>query len=268
MLKQRIQRKLRKIQRLRRLGFQNLALYLGADIWHRGLAKLGRTTRHKVYRLHAASSAWPLQVRANTSDKKVFCMIHVDREYEPLDDLDNVQLVVDCGANVGYASAYFLSRFPQAQVIAVEPDDRNFEMLRGNMQPYGDRVSLRHAGVWSHPADLVVCRSAYRDGGAWATQVRECRDGEAADVRATDIATLLAESGCDVIDLLKIDIERSETVVFARNFESWLGRVRNLVIELHDEECRQVFFQALSAYTYDLCQSGELTICKDLRPAE
>ena len=119
-------------------------------------------------------------------------------------------------------------------------------MLRRNMQPYGDRASLRHAGVWSHPADLVVCRNAFRDGGAWATQVRECGDGEAADVRATDIATLLAESGCDVIDILKIDIERSELAVFARNFEPWLGRVRNLVIELHDEECHRVFFQALS----------------------
>ncbi len=262
-----IQRKLRKLWRLGHLGFHDFAVYFGADLWHRGLAKLGLAAREKVYLLRAGSSAWPLQVRANTSDKKVFCMIHVDREYAPLDDLDDVRLVVDCGANVGYASAYFLSRFPQARVVAVEPDDRNFEMLRRNMQPYGDRASLRHAGVWSHPAALVVCRSAYRDGGAWATQVRECQGGEAADVQATDIGTLLAESGCDVIDILKIDIERSELVVFARNFEPWLGRVRNLVIELHDEECRQVFFQALSPYTYDLCQSGELTICKDLRPA-
>ena len=99
-------------------------------------------------------------------------MIHVDLEYEPLDDLDDIRLVVDCGANVGYASAYFLSHFPQARVIAVEPDDQKFEALR-----------------------------------------------------------------------------------------------RNLVIELHDEECRRVFFQALSSYTYDLSESGELTICRNLRPA-
>ena len=86
-------------------------------------------------------------------------------------------------------------------------------------------------------------------------------------MRATDINTLLAESGSDAIDLLKIDIERSEVEVFARNFEPWLGRVRNLVIELHDEECRRVFFQALSPYAYDLSEVGELTICRNLRPA-
>ena len=263
MLTQKIQQMVRTAGRL---GLPNAVRFKCADPWYKGLAKLGLPTREK-YQLCAKSSAWPLQVRANTSDKQVFGMIHVDGEYEPLDDLDNVRLIVDCGANVGYASAYFLTRFPQAQAIAVEPDDRNFEMLRDNMQPYGNRVSLRHAGIWSHTAGLVICRNEYRDGAEWATQVRECRDGETADVQATNIGTLLAESGCDAIDLLKIDIERSELVVFARNYESWLGRVRNLVIELHDEECRRVFFEALSPYVYDLCESGELTICKNIRPA-
>lgn len=266
-MKQKIRRIQRQIEKVSYLGLRNAAVYLCADRWHRGLAKLGLTTRNKVYLLRVRSSAWPLQLRANTSDKQAFCMIHVDLEYEPLDDLDDIRLVVDCGANVGYASAYFLSHFPQARVIAVEPDDQNFEALRRNMQPYGGRASLRHAGVWSHPADLVVCRDTHQAGAEWAIQVRECRDGEAADVQATDLTTLLAESGADAIDLLKIDIERSELEVFARNFEPWLGRVRNLVIELHDEECRRVFFQALSSYTYDLSESGELTICRNLRPA-
>lgn len=262
-----IARVLRQLRRLNYLGFPNAVVYLGADRWYAGLARLGLATRDKSYRLAVKSCAWPLQVRANTSDRRVFCQIHLDGEYAPLDDLDTVRLVIDCGANVGYASAYFLSRFPQARVIAVEPDAGNFEMLRRNMQPYGDRVSLHPAGVWSHPAGLVVCRNSYRDGAQWATQVRECRAGEEADVQATDIATLLAEAGGGPIDLLKVDIERSEAVVFARDFESWLGCVRNIAIELHDEECRRVFFQALSAYTYDLTESGERTICRNLRPA-
>ena len=262
-----ILRKLRKARKLARLGFRDLSLYLGADLWHGGLAKLGLSARQSVYRLRAQSSAWPLQVRANSSDRKVFCMIHVDREYAPLNDMEGVRLIVDCGANVGYASAYFLSHFPQSRLIAVEPDDRNFEMLRRNMRPYGDRAALHHAGIWSRPTGLVVCRNVYRDGREWSTQVRECRDGEAADVQATDLTTLLAESGADAIDILKIDIERSELEVFAHDFEPWLGHVRNLVIELHDEECRRVFFQALSSYTYDLSESGELTICRNLRPA-
>jgi len=167
-----ILRKLRKARKLARLGFRDLSLYLGADLWHGGLAKLGLSVRQSVYRLRAQSSAWPLQMRANSSDRKVCCMIHVDREYAPLNDMEGVRLIVDCGANVGYASAYFSSHFPQARVIAVEPDDQKFEALR-----------------------------------------------------------------------------------------------RNLVIELHDGECRRVFFQALSSYTYDLSESGELTICRNLRPA-
>ena len=263
----RIQRIQQQIEKVCYLGLRDAAVYLCADRWHRELAKLGLTTRNRVYRLCAKSSVWPLLVRANTSDKKVFCMIHLELEYKSLDDLKGVRLIVDCGANVGYASAYFLSRFPQARVIAIEPDDQNFEVLRRNMHPYGDRASLRHTGVWSHPTGLVVCRDDQQDGGEWGIHVREAQDGEVADVQATDLATLLAESGSDTIDILKIDIERSEAEVFARNFEAWLGHVRNLVVELHDEECRRIFFQALSAYTYDLGEAGELTICRGLRPA-
>ena len=174
-----IRKQVQKLQQLRKYGIRNAAGYMYADIWHGGLAKLGVTSREQIYRVRAESSDWPLQVRANTSDRQALCLIHLDREYALLDDLENVRLIVDCGANVGYASAYFLSRFPQSRLIAVEPDDRNFEMLRHNMQPYGDRVTLHRAGIWSHPADLVVCRNSYRDGKDWSTQVRECREGEA-----------------------------------------------------------------------------------------
>ena len=50
--------------------------------------------------------------RAHTSDLGVFRQIFIDREYRCLDDVQEPRLIVDCGANVGYASAYFLARHP------------------------------------------------------------------------------------------------------------------------------------------------------------
>jgi hypothetical protein len=40
---------------------------------------------------------------------------------------------------------------------------------------------------------------------------------------------------------------------------------RNLAIELHGPDCEQVFLRALAGYDYQVQQSGELTICRNIR---
>ncbi len=228
-----------------------------------GLMKLrGISPEGKTHYLYARGVEYPLNCRYNSSDRQVFRTVFEQCEYDCLDDVKDVRLVVDCGANVGYSSIYFLARFPQAKVICLEPDSKNFAILERNLKPYGDRVKLLQTGVWSHTTGLTVCRGEFRDGLEWATQVRESRDGETPDVQATDLGTVLRESGFEKIDILKIDIERSETEVFARNYAEWLGKTRNMVIELHDEECERVFYNAIAPYPFALSQSVEVVVCK------
>lgn len=229
---------------------------------NRVMKLLGISQEGKSYRLYARDSQYPLHCRFNSSDREVFRTIFELYEYECLTDIQDVKLIIDCGANVGYSSAYLLTRFPQAKVIVVEPDSKNFAMLQRNLAPYGDRVKFYQSGIWSHTAGLKVCRGEYRDGREWATQVRECLPGEEPDVEAIDIGTILRDSGSDKIDILKIDIERSETEVFARNYKEWLDRTRNMVIELHDEECEEIFHRAITGYPFQLSQSLEIVVCK------
>lgn len=185
----------------------------------------------------------------------------MDREYRCLDGLKAPRLIIDCGANVGYSAAYFLSRHPGARVIAVEPESGNFRTLRANVRRFGSRVRTVRAGVWSHRCGLKVERSGYRDGREWAAWVRECRPDEAPDVRATDIQTLLRGSGEERISILKIDIERSELQVFSVNYKFWLSRCDAIVIELHDAECEAVFHQAIEGQNFSVSRCGELTVC-------
>jgi FkbM family methyltransferase len=226
---------------------------------------LGRLVRSQ-YTLHPRQVEHPLYLRPGSSDCDVLEQIFVEEEYSCLNDQTDVGLVVDCGANVGFSAAYFLSRFPTSRVISVEPDPGNFEQLRRNLAPYGDRVELIRSGVWSHPAKLVVVTGAYGDGREWTTQVRECRPGEAADVEAVDIGTILARSGCERISILKVDVEGAEAVIFKDNYQSWLPRVDALVIELHDKtsfgKASDVFFAAIKGQDFQLSESGELTVCK------
>lgn len=252
---------------LKNLGLRDIVAYKFADPWYGLLSRLGLSAPGKTYSLHVRGDRWPVHLRANSSDGSAFRMIYIDHEYGALDGLDDVKLIVDCGANAGFASTYFLNRYPQAHVIAVEPDDRNVEMLRRNLQPYGNRTTIYATGVWSHTTGLVVSKGQHGDQKEWSTQVRECRADEIADIQAMDLQTILQQSGFDVIDLLKVDIERSEAEVFSQNYETWLNQTRNIVIELHDDDCERVFFQALSPYTYALSRFGEVTICQALQPA-
>ena len=205
-------------------------------------------------------------MRYGSSDYDVMRQIFVVEEFQCiLHDLDEPKYILDCGANAGYASLYFLRHFPSATVCAIEPEEGNVRLCEENLKQYGDRVSVIKAGVWSHDADLTVEKGVHADGRDWATRVRAAAQGERVDVRGVNIGTVLDKSGFDYIDLLKVDIENAEGVVFGANFEQWLPRVKNIVIELHDDECRRSFFAALEDYEYDLSRQGNLTICKGLR---
>jgi len=173
---------------------------------------------------------------------------------------------MDCGAYVGYSASYFLNKYPSVNLIAIEPDPENFNICKKNLLPYKDRVNIVQAALWSHQTGLIVYHENPSEGCEWGMKVRECKENESSCVNAFRIDDLLSKSNFDQIDILKIDIEKAEKVIFSINYEKWLHNVRNIVIELHDEESEEIFFKALASFSYTLSQSGELTVCKNISP--
>jgi FkbM family methyltransferase len=228
------------------------------------LEKCGISVKGRLISLHVTGHRFPIRARYGSSDLDVFEQIFVQEEHRPLRDVREARLIVDCGAYVGYSGMYLLDAFPDAHLIAVEPDEGNFALLDRNLGCYGERVSLIHSAIWPSKTRLVVSRGEYRDGREWANQVRESLAGEEPSVDAIDIETLLADYPSRSIDILKIDIEGAEAILFASNCESWLDRVRNIAIELHGPECETAFFERMSRYEYELSRSGELTICRNI----
>lgn len=239
---------------IRNLGTLAFLRYL----WHQK-TKLPRTG---VFDLSTRYADHPLRCRAGTSDIDVFKHIYVLREYGCFDDLEDPGLVVDCGANVGLSTAYFLARFPNANVIAIEPDPGNYQQLLHNTRAYAGRLQAVQAGLWPKSVGLKFVDDAFGDGRDWAVAVAEAGPGEEADLRAVNLRALLDESGHDRISLLKIDIEGSEQALFSEGTEAWLGRVDNLVIELHGPACEQAFYQAIEPYGFEVQASGGVVICR------
>lgn len=220
----------------------------------------------KAWRLHPREVEHALRVRLRgSSDLSVFFQIFIRQEYSILRNLEDVSLVLDLGANVGYSSAYFLNCFPNARVIAVEPDDRNVDVCRINLRPYGKRALTLQGAAWSECTKLCLSRGAFGDKREWATQVVEPPELGAGYVQAWDVGSLIDLAGSKVVDLLKVDIEQAELAVFSETARNWLQRVRNICIELHGAQCTETFFNALKGFNYELGYSGEMTICKNIR---
>ena len=217
--------------------------------------------------LKVPGCATTLYLRTGTSDYAVLRQVFVEQQYAPLDDVA-ARLVIDCGAYVGYSALYFLNRFPQAVVVAVEPSPENAALCRRTLLPYHERVRVILAAVWGRPGPMRLIRGVYGDGRDWANQVEPASDPTEADVEGINVPSLIRLARGEVVDILKVDIERSEIELFRNETETWLPFVRNVAIELHDRECEKVFFDALEPYETETLRSGELTICRSIARAQ
>ena len=211
---------------------------------------LGRTNQMSVPGLVS-----PITLRPNTTDIDVFFQIFLDREYDF--EFHNPTTIIDGGANIGLFAVLLNSRYPEAKIICLEPDDKNFEALVLNTK-YTDRIVCLNAGIWSHDTNLQISPSFQL--GEWGVVVEESESDSG--IVALSLETIFRRFKLSSVDVVKLDIESSEKEVFSVGYESWLPNVRMLVIELHDRirpGCSRPVFAALndSFESYSFNVKGE-----------
>lgn len=215
--------------------------------------------------LHPRNSTFPLKLRGNTSDSLVFKQIFIDSEYEPLSGMEGVEVVLDCGANVGYSAAWFLSNFSNCEVIAVEPEESNFQALKENLKPFGSRVKVLNAAIWSKNTKLQLTRSDMSGFHEWAWQVTDSVEKNARWIPAMSVPYLIKKYGINRVSILKMDIEGAEAVVFSEpTAKQWIENVDSIAIELHDGTsfgpASDHFLDAMEGQSGSMERCGELTI--------
>ena len=171
----------------------------------------------------------PLYFRCGSSDVSNLAQIFRDNGYG-FATRATPRRILDLGAYAGYAAVYLARRFPQAEIMCVEPGDDNFRLLTLNTAAYR-RIHTIHAAAWHTTAKIGVGARYYGD---WGTQLRDTvPDGEKS-VQAYSVQELLKISGWRGADLVKCDIEGSEYAVFSDPGARWLELIDVLAIELHD----------------------------------
>ncbi|MGL2966412.1 FkbM family methyltransferase [Flavobacterium sp. XGLA_31] len=185
---------------------------------------------------------YPISLRPGTSDAITFRDIFLDNQYNV--SVRNPKIIIDGGANIGLFTVLMKNKYPDAKIIAIEPDGDNFMELKKNASPYQD-VFFENYGIWNTDTKLKVYDKYNR--GKWGVVVEE--DPENGTIPAISIHSLMKKYQIDCIDILKLDIEASEKQLFLNHYEEWLPKVKKIVIELHDgfeEDCSRTFFEAIN----------------------
>jgi FkbM family methyltransferase len=225
---------------LRSLGVRGLSAAIKGKVLHR--PALLTVTRPD---LKAA-----IVLRVPSADFATYRQIFDRREYD-FAVSNPPRTIVDAGAHIGLASVWFANRFPDARIVAVEPDAENFELLRHNAAAY-PQIEPVQAALWSVETELDLVDPGL---GTWGFMTSPVGDpsppGEHRQrVRALTIDALMREHRLDHIDVLKLDVEGAEREVFTAA-GPWLEGTDLLIVELHERlkvGCNRAFYGATAGF--------------------
>lgn len=203
----------------------------------------------------------PLTLRLGTSDVRVFKEIFSDLEYDWGFNTPP-KVIVDVGGYTGLSAAFFAHKYPEATIIAIEPDARNYQLLMLNTMRFPNVHAVR-AAVWKESGTIALTDPG---SGAWGLQVSELDTpavgGEV--IRAVTIDDIRQEFGLDRIDLLKVDVEGSEKEIFS-TADSWISSIDAICIELHDRfkiGCSRSFFMAVQDFPIELHRNEDVLVAR------
>ena len=135
--------------------------------------------------------------------------------------------IIDCGANVGLASIYFKD---WAKVIyALEPNPKNYECLVANTRQFKN-IKTFNIGLAARAGKEIL-----RNNGDYPVGESLFGEGEVKDeVNLYSIKEFMDDQGIDHVDLLKMDTEGAEYIIFPSDgFEQVAGKIDAIVGEAH-----------------------------------
>lgn len=200
----------------------------------------------------------PVHLRPNTTDSMVFKQIFGKGEYD-IDFKFTPKTIIDGGGNIGLFSVLMANRHPEARIIAIEPDPQNFLQFKKNAAPYPNIFPIK-AGIWNKSCFLVILDEGY---GKYALQVKEEQEGKETDLKGISIGDLMTEYNLETLDIVKLDVEGAEAMIFQDNYDQWLSSTKVLIIELHEAwlpGSSANFEAAIKKHPFTRSKNGEFLI--------
>jgi FkbM family methyltransferase len=143
----------------------------------------------------------------------------LDDEYG-LANLEPPRTILDVGANIGLFSLAARSYFPEAKIVACEPNPRLVPFLEGNTRAAG--IDVRPVAVGPRHGRASMCDES-------ESRLATTKSSESGTIPMIALSQLVEELGG--VDLLKLDCEGCEWELFAKREQ--LEGVRRVRMEYH-----------------------------------
>jgi len=135
--------------------------------------------------------------------------------------------IIDCGANIGLSVLYFKKMFPDARIVAFEPESKIFAFLKTNTEAFTiQNLTLIKKALWKE--NKII---SFLNEGSDSSRIvnnNEVKDDSIYGVEAVRLSEYIVS----VVDFLKIDIEGAEVEVI-QEIEPKLEFVERIFIEFH-----------------------------------
>ena len=178
-----------------------------------------------------------LHYRPGTSDQSLIYDILLKSgpkaEYWLPEDID-AKVILDIGANIGIASNYLSRRFPQAKIFAFEPVPANFALLGRNVESLDNVTPVNRAlGAKDGSFEMFYSDTPKNQGGFSFHQPGSNAE-QRLRVEVREAKSIMQELGIESADVIKIDTEGSEYDILTNLGHDFLGKVKWIYGELHD----------------------------------
>ncbi len=166
----------------------------------------------------------------------LFKEIFVKKNYQC--DMPDTPYIIDGGANIGLAVLYFKKHYPEAKVIAFEPNPESFKYLKKNVESNNlQNVEIHNAALGGQEGTIMFYTSTdmpEADIGASAVRQHVARHHEQkGEIRELPIKCYKLSAFVDsTVHLLKLDVEGSEGEII-RELDDRFGKVQNCIMEFH-----------------------------------
>jgi len=236
----------------------------------RNLLRLQREGRLDGLARTELPNGWTILHRSRAETDFVYREIFEEKTYLKHGvTLADGDVVFDVGANIGLFSLFVGSAARGVSVFAFEPIPQIHAALAANIELYGLDVRAFPCGIaeaarrdrftWYEHNSIVSGRYADAredrevvlsyERGRWSEQAEadpslldellaDRMTGEEIEVELKTLSQVLRENGVERIDLLKIDVEKSERDVLVGIAADDWPKIRQVVVEVHDIDGR------------------------------
>jgi FkbM family methyltransferase len=226
-----------------------------------------KTDESSILQICREDYKYPIFLRNDTFDIDIYRAILEDYEYD-FAVKNKPKYIIDAGANIGMASIYFATKYENAIIIAIEPEEENYKMLKRNTENYKNIFTI-NAALWNISGEVSLFAADFTSTLGYMTETNKSALKSSYKqiqlTRAITVEEIINQFNINSIDVLKMDIEGSEKEVF-ESCGNWIDKTNSIIIELHErmkKGCNKSFYRNTKSFHKIGRQGEDIYLSKD-----